>query len=63
MGIIEGINRAAITSVRAVTEELNRQGIKAPRGGAWHPTALVRLLNRLPNRLTGDDSQRVLLPR
>ena len=36
--IIEGIKRAGITSVRAITEELNRQGINAPRGGAWPPT-------------------------
>ena len=40
MGIIEGINRAAITSVRAVTEELNRQGIKAPRGGGLASNSL-----------------------
>jgi DNA invertase Pin-like site-specific DNA recombinase len=47
-GIIEGIRRSGITSVRAITEEMNRQGINAPRGGAWHPTAVARLLNRLP---------------
>jgi hypothetical protein len=46
--IVEGVKRAGITSVRAITEELNRQGINAPRGGAWHPTAVARLLNRLP---------------
>lgn len=48
-GIIEGIRRSGITSVRAITEELNRQGINAPRGGEWHPTAVARLLNRLSN--------------
>lgn len=47
-GIIEGFKRAGITSVRAITEELNHQGINATRGGAWHPTAVARLLNRLP---------------
>src|SRR6476646_524163 len=31
-GIIHGIKREGITSVRAITEELNRQGISAPRG-------------------------------
>jgi DNA invertase Pin-like site-specific DNA recombinase len=46
-GIIETIKRSGITSVRAIAEELNRQGINSPRGGAWHPTAVVRLLNRL----------------
>jgi hypothetical protein len=47
-GIISGIKRSGITSVRAIAEELNRQGISAPRGGSWHPTAVARLLNRLP---------------
>jgi DNA invertase Pin-like site-specific DNA recombinase len=46
-GIIETIKRSGITSVRAIAEELNRQGISAPRGGAWHPTAVSRLLSRL----------------
>jgi hypothetical protein len=47
-GIIEGIKRSGVSSVRAITDELNRQGISAPRGGVWHPTAVTRLLNRLP---------------
>ena len=47
-GIIAGIKRSGILSVRAIAEELNRQGISAPRGGEWHPTAVARLLNRLP---------------
>jgi DNA invertase Pin-like site-specific DNA recombinase len=48
-GIIGGIKHLGITSVRAITEELNRQGISAPRGGEWHPTAVSRLLARLSN--------------
>ena len=44
---IEAISLSVTTSVRTTTEELNRQGIKATRGGAWHPTAVARLLNRL----------------
>ncbi|ABD05634.1 Resolvase-like [Rhodopseudomonas palustris HaA2] len=47
-GIIQSFQRSGITSVRAITDELNRQGIRAPRGGDWHPTAVARLLNRLP---------------
>jgi DNA invertase Pin-like site-specific DNA recombinase len=35
-GIIGAIKSSGITSVRAVTEELNRQGFSAPRGGSWH---------------------------
>jgi len=48
-GIIDGIKRSGVTSVRAITEELNRQGISAPRGGEWHPTAVSRLLARVSN--------------
>jgi hypothetical protein len=36
-GIIEGIERSGATSVRAITHELNRQGISAPRGGFGIP--------------------------
>src|ERR1700758_3152034 len=43
-GIIETMKRSGITSVRAIAEELNRQGINSPRGGAWHPTGVARLL-------------------
>jgi hypothetical protein len=46
-GIIEGIKRSGITSVRGIAGELNRQGITAPRGDTWHPTAVARLLSRL----------------
>jgi DNA invertase Pin-like site-specific DNA recombinase len=48
-GILDGIKGSGITSVRAITEELNRQGVSAPRGDTWHPTAVVRLLARLGN--------------
>ncbi|ERF79971.1 recombinase family protein [Bradyrhizobium viridifuturi] len=47
-GIVEGIKRSGVTSVRGITEELNNQGINAPRGGSWHVTAVARLLNRIP---------------
>ncbi|MCK1615432.1 recombinase family protein [Bradyrhizobium sp. 159] len=46
--IIQSLKRSGITSVRAITEELNSQSISAPRGGEWHPTAVARLLKRLP---------------
>ncbi|MGY4627173.1 recombinase family protein [Bradyrhizobium sp. USDA 4486] len=36
-GIIADIKRAGVTSVRAIADELNQQGIAAPRGGQWHP--------------------------
>jgi DNA invertase Pin-like site-specific DNA recombinase len=47
-GIIAGIKLSGITSVRAISDELNRQGVLSPRGGSWHPTAVARLLQRLP---------------
>ena len=46
-GIIATIKHSGITSVRAIADELNQQGITAPRGGQWHPTAVARLLSRL----------------
>ena len=46
-GLIENIRQSGSQSVRAITDELNRQGITAPRGGDWHPTAVARLLSRL----------------
>ena len=49
-GIIAGLRRSGITSVRAIAEELNRQGITSARGGSWHPTAVARVLARLPGR-------------
>ena len=46
-GIIDGLKRSGMTAVRSITSELNRQGISAPRGSTWHPTAVARLLGRL----------------
>jgi hypothetical protein len=34
-------------SGREVADELHAQGIRAPRGDTWHPTAVARLLARL----------------
>jgi Recombinase len=45
--ILGDIRGDGTTSVRQIAEELNRRGILAPRGGEWHPTAVVRLLDRL----------------
>lgn len=40
--------RAAGMSQRAMVEELNRQGMKTARGGAWSLMQLQRVLARLP---------------
>ncbi len=45
--IVDEIRAHGITSVRQISEELNHRGILAPRGGTWHPTSVVRLLDRL----------------
>jgi len=45
--IVDDIRSHGITSVRALTAELNDRGILTPRGGAWHPTSAARLLARL----------------
>jgi len=35
--------------VSAITRELNKRGLKGPRGGDWHRTTVRRVLNRLGN--------------
>ena len=45
--IVEDITGSGVTTVRGIAEELNRRGVHAPRGDAWHPTAVSRLLSRL----------------
>lgn len=46
-GIVSSLQASGLTSVRSITEALNDQGIPAPRGDTWHPTAVSRLLTRL----------------
>jgi len=48
-GIVDDIRRSGITTVRGIREELQSRGIRAPRGGTWHPIAVARLLKRLRN--------------
>lgn len=45
--ILEDIRHSGVTSVRGIADELHAQGIRAPRGDIWHPTAVSRLLSRL----------------
>jgi hypothetical protein len=33
--------------VRTIAKELNHRTTPTPRGGEWHPTSVVRLLERL----------------
>jgi DNA invertase Pin-like site-specific DNA recombinase len=45
--IIENIRAAGIDSVERIAKEMNHRGIMTPRGKAWHPTSVSRLLKRL----------------
>ena len=45
--IIDHVRAAGVTDCGAMADELNRQTIPTPRGGAWHATSIHRLLARL----------------
>ena len=45
--IVADVRSSGITSVRAIADELNGRAILTPRGGQWHATSVVRLLERL----------------
>lgn len=45
--IIAQLKQEGFTAVRNLCQELNRRGYVTPRGMAWHPTSVVRLLARL----------------
>jgi DNA invertase Pin-like site-specific DNA recombinase len=45
--IIRDIRDAGITSARAIADELTKRGVLTSRGGKWHRTSVVRLLDRL----------------
>jgi hypothetical protein len=44
---IEAIRAAGVTSASGIARELNRQGVKAVRGGAWQAVQVQHLLRRL----------------
>ena len=45
--ILADMRGAGITGVRKIAAELNRRAILTPRNRTWHPTSVVRLLDRL----------------
>jgi DNA invertase Pin-like site-specific DNA recombinase len=45
--ILKSLQAEGHTSLPAIAAELTRQGIVTPRGGAWHPQSVKRLLERL----------------
>ena len=46
VSIIRELMASGFVSRRALAEELNRRGIPTARGGKWHCTTVVRMLNR-----------------
>jgi DNA invertase Pin-like site-specific DNA recombinase len=45
-GIVRPL-READASLREIAEALNGAGLETPRGGQWHPTSVMRLLERI----------------
>jgi DNA invertase Pin-like site-specific DNA recombinase len=45
--VLHQIRNAGVVSLGGIAEELNRRGLKAPRGGRWHAASVARLLDRL----------------
>ena len=45
--IIEDIQAGGPISIRGIAKELNTRGILTARGGDWHATTVVNLMNRL----------------
>lgn len=46
--VIAELKANGIDGVRPITRALNERGIKTQGGGIWHPTAVARLLDRMP---------------
>ncbi len=44
---LEGVHAAGHTTLKAQAHELNRRGIRAARGGRWHPSSVLNLRKRL----------------
>jgi hypothetical protein len=45
--IVSDVRNGGHTGLRDIVAELNRRAILTPRGGEWHATSVVRLLERL----------------
>jgi DNA invertase Pin-like site-specific DNA recombinase len=45
--MVEELRGLGVMSVRGIAQELNRRGAVTARNGQWHPTSVVRLLERL----------------
>ena len=43
---LQAIQLQGATTLRLIAAALNRQGIKSPNGGAWHPSSVANLIGR-----------------
>jgi DNA invertase Pin-like site-specific DNA recombinase len=43
---LQAIQLQGATTLRSIAAALNRQGIKSPNGGAWHPSSVANLIGR-----------------
>jgi DNA invertase Pin-like site-specific DNA recombinase len=43
---LQAIQLQGATTLRSIAAALNRQGIKSPNGGAWHPSSVANLVER-----------------
>jgi DNA invertase Pin-like site-specific DNA recombinase len=57
-GTITEIRLRGITTVRAIRDELNRQGIPSASGRGWHIPTVFRLLERIDVARSGSDFDR-----
>jgi hypothetical protein len=48
--LITGLQQQGITSARALAKALNERGNRAPEGGHWQATQVLRLLKRVSRR-------------
>jgi len=44
--VLHAIRSEGVTTLRAIAEALNRRGVKSPRGGKWHPSAVANVMSR-----------------
>jgi hypothetical protein len=50
------------STLRSIATELDRRGIKAPRGGNWHPSQVSRLLGRVLEEAAAERETRCTRP-
>jgi DNA invertase Pin-like site-specific DNA recombinase len=43
---LQAIQLQGATTLRSIAAALDRQGIKSPNGGAWHPSSVANLIER-----------------